>query len=341
MSAPLPSPADTVDGWTLHWPFGAVTVQALGGMLAPLTFQLPNGQTISPLQVAPWGSPADPALPGVLRKLRGEWPCIPYGASRPPANLPPGWLGHAADDAWDHGFTANHDWTLIEQTDGVLRVGIDYPPGHAIARLERTVRPDPHSPAIEVELTVFVRATVRVPLALHPTFAVPPQGLEIAQARATRIYTYPVPTEPGVSRLTPNTFGDALDAMPVATGVQDFTHLPLPFATEELMQMVDCKPPFCVRYSGDAIEVRLDWDTAVLPDALIWISNGGRTNAPWSGRHFALGIEPMSGFFDLGRVVTPGDEHPLAAQHGIEIHPANPLKVRYAISAGSYQINSN
>lgn len=327
--------------WTLRWPFGEVTVQALGGMLAPLNFLLPDGRTISPLQVAPWGEENNPAWPGVLRRLRGEWPCLPYGASRAPKGLPQGWTAHDAEDAWDHGYTANHDWVLISQTDEALTVGIVYPEGSPIERLERVVRPSKNSASIAVELTVYARQRVQLPLALHPTFAIPESGVQIMSAHAERVDTYPISPEPGVSRLQPNASGSALEAMPTVAGTMDLHRLPLPYNTEELMQMVGCKPPFQLRYLEDQIDVQLDWDTTVLPDALIWISNAGRRHAPWSGRHFALGIEPMSGFFDLGRVVTPGNEHPLASQHGVFLDPDKPLVVRYAISASASPEPSN
>lgn len=319
--------------WTLRWAQGEVTVQALGGMLAPLTLRLPDGRSISPLQVAPWGDDNDPQWPGVLRRLRGEWPCLPYGAIQPPPGLPAGWTGHPADDAWAHGYTANHEWHLIERTEDALTIGIEYPADSAIARLERTVRPVPDEAAISVELRVFARRACQVPLALHPTFAVPATGVHITAAGARCIHTYPVPTEPGVSRLLPNASGASLDAMPTVDGSAAFHQLPLPHATEELMQMEGCQPPFRLHYLAERMHVQLDWDTAVLPDALIWISNGGRTHAPWSGRHFALGVEPMSGFFDLGRVVTPDTSHPLAQQHGVTLDPARPLRVSYRISA--------
>ena len=327
------STADTPLEWTLQWAFGAVTVQALGGMLAPLHFVLPGGQTLSPLQVAPWGSDNDPALPGVLRRLRGEWPCVPFGASRAPQGLPAGWSGHDADDPWDHGYTSNHDWYLVRQTSSELTVAIDYPAGHAIERLVRTVRPRQDAPAIDVQLHIHARERVQLPLALHPTFAIPPSGVEIHAAPATRIYSYPVPTEPGVSRLLPNASGPSLQAMPTATGTQAFDRLPLPFATEELMQMVDCKPPFVLRYLEAQVDVELDWDTKVLPDALVWISNGGRSHAPWSGRHYALGLEPVCSFFDLGRVVTPTDGHALASRQGVCLEPGVPLAVAYSLRA--------
>jgi hypothetical protein len=45
--------------------------------------------------VAPWAD--DPpeqlvALPGLLRRLRGEWPCIPFGVPEARTDLPAEWL---------------------------------------------------------------------------------------------------------------------------------------------------------------------------------------------------------------------------------------------------------
>ena len=75
----------------LAWDHGCLSLQRLAGMLGPVTFLLPDGRQISPLQIAPWfADPRRETLPGVLRRLRGEWPCAPFGADAP-RNLPEGW----------------------------------------------------------------------------------------------------------------------------------------------------------------------------------------------------------------------------------------------------------
>ena len=38
----------------IAWAHGMASVQALGGMLGPVTFLLPDGRQVSPLHVAPW-----------------------------------------------------------------------------------------------------------------------------------------------------------------------------------------------------------------------------------------------------------------------------------------------
>ncbi|GGP24806.1 hypothetical protein [Silvimonas amylolytica] len=322
-------------GWTIDWAWGEATVQALGGMLAPVTFELANGQRIQPMQIAPWGDPPDPQWPGVLRQLRGEWPCVPFGMANAPKNTDPAWPKANDANPHDHGYGANHEWQLVHQTSDALLVAINYPAGDPVARLEREIRPDPDSPALTVTLTIHVRQPIRLPVALHPTFAVPQSGLEVIACPVESIHTYPEPTEAGVSRLLPDRSASSLKALPATTGTLDVTRLPLPFATEELLQLRGCKPPFVLRYPGWKAQVELDWDTSQLPDALIWVSNGGRAFAPWSGRHYALGVEPLNSFFDLARVLTPPASHPLADRAGLLIHPGQPAMIRYTLKASN------
>ena len=140
--------------------------------------------------------------------------------------------------------------------------------------------------------------------------------------------------EPGVSRLRPGLVASTLKALPAEGGTTlDVTRLPLPFKTEELLQVADCKPPFVLRYAAQDAEVLLDWDTTQLPDALLWISNGGRAHAPWAGTHYALGIEPDNSCFDLTSVATPQESHPLAKRTGLQLRAGVPLRIAYRLSA--------
>jgi hypothetical protein len=317
--------------WTLKWPHGEATAQSLGGMLAPVRFELGRGKTVSPLYVAPWGD--DVRWPGLLRALRGEWPCLPFGTVQAPPGLPPGFGTRNASDAWNHGYGANHMWRLVEMAAHRLTLGLDYPSDGEIESLERTIEVDPEAPALIVSLNVHARKDVVLPFALHPTFAMPDEGIEVLACPHQAIHSYPVLPEPGVSRILPNHTFVSLKDIPTATGLMDGTHLPLPEKTEELLQMAECRPPFVLRFTAQQAEVLLDWNSDELPDALLWISNGGRTHEPWSGRNFALGIEPAQSFFDLGRVVTPPADHPLAGRTGLAFRAGIPRTISYRLSA--------
>lgn len=154
------------DFYHLRWAHGEITVRAIGGMIAPVDFDLGHGRRISPLHVAPWVDEpraADAELPPLLAGLRGEWPCLPYGPARIPDNLPAGWQPQAPADAWDHGYCANHRWQLVEQTAEQLLLAIDLPESEAIARLERLIRVDPDAPSISVELRIEARRDAVIP----------------------------------------------------------------------------------------------------------------------------------------------------------------------------------
>jgi hypothetical protein len=68
-----------------------MTMQRLSAMLAPIAFRLPSGRDARPMQIAPWADETgSAALPDMLRRLRGEWPCAPFGAT-PDRPAPPDW----------------------------------------------------------------------------------------------------------------------------------------------------------------------------------------------------------------------------------------------------------
>lgn len=317
--------------WTLKWAHGEATVQAMGGMLAPVRFDIGSGRSVSPLHIAPWGD--DPAWPGLLRALRGEWPCVPFGTIDVPDGLPAGFMPRAAGDEWRHGFSSNHMWQCVEQTEHRIALHIDYPQDSAVESLHRVIEASPDAPALTVTLTVRVRRDIVLPFALHPTFTVPTEGVEVLACPYRAVHTYPVPIEPRYSRIAINRTFESLRALDTPDGSFDVSRLPLPQITEELVQLEACRPPFVLRYPAENADVKLDWNTDDFPDAVLWISNGGRDYEPWSGKNFALGVEPVCGFFDLGRVVTPPPDHPLADRKGCRFEASKPRTIRYGLSA--------
>lgn len=322
---------EAIERWTLRWAHGEAEVQSLGGMLAPVRFDIGGGRSVSPLQVAPWVD--DGRWQGLMRALRGEWPCIPFGMVDAPAGLPLNFRLRDANDDWVHGYGANHMWQLVEHDEHVLKLQIAYPSGSEIERLERTIEVEPNAPALVVSLTVHPRRDAILPFALHPTFGVPNGGVEVLACAYEAIHSYPVPQEPGVSRILPNRIFSSLKEISTTHGVMDATCLPLPEATEELVQISGCKPPFVLRYPKQHADVSLDWNAEELPDVLLWLSNGGRTHEPWAGRHFAVGVEPANSFFDLGRVAIPPANHPLAGRSGLAFKAGMAQTITYRLSA--------
>src|SRR6188474_1991966 len=138
----------------LGWKHGTLVVQRHAAMLAPITFLLPNGRQVNPLHVAPWAEePVAAGLPGILQRLRGEWPCVPFGYSVADPTAPEEWTRlntPAEPDEEVHGHGSNHPWTWEEGGETSLRLSIDYPLGNPVKRLVRTVTPDANAPAVDI-----------------------------------------------------------------------------------------------------------------------------------------------------------------------------------------------
>lgn len=323
----------------LVWPNGQAQLQRLGAMLGPVVFKRPGVPDFAPLQVAPWADEPDAAqLPGILRRLRGEWPCVPFGRTDRPAGLPDGWAAREPGDAWGHGYASNHDWQWQHCDDPLALSLVVEPPG-PIRRLTRTVRAMAHAPALEITLEVEPRERCTLPIALHPTFRLDAGATHLLVPAHGAGITYPVRAEPGVSQLEPDrSFGDLAHAPRAGAGDGDgrnidLTHFPLAFDTEELLQLRDVSGPVTLRYLEAGWSVQFEWDHRLLPDVMLWVSHRGRTHAPWNGRHLALGVEPVHGVFDLGRIAAPPAHHPLADRAGIALDPDAPLVLRYRLSA--------
>ncbi|MDY0873998.1 aldose epimerase family protein [Dongia rigui] len=319
--------------WRLDWPHGSAELTAQGGLLGPVTFRLGHGRTVQPMYLAPWlNDPATRDLPPLLRDLKGELPCVPFGRTDFPEGLQ-NWTRRDPGDDWEHGYSANQPWSLITADKDLIRIGLDYPAASPIRRLERQISADPEAAALDISLTIFPRANAVVPVALHPTFRVPPDGIDLRPGPFARAVAYPVPAEPGVSRLTPGGIAPDLSSLPAGDGTLDLRHLPLPIKTEELLQLEACQPPFSLYYRSEQVEVSLSWDQQKLPDVMLWVSNAGRAAFPWNSRNYALGVEPVNGAFDLGRVAAPPEGHPFVQRQGLALKKDQPLRIDYRLSA--------
>jgi hypothetical protein len=310
-------------------------------MLGPVSLRLGDERELEIMHVAPWaGMTRASALPGIMRRLRGEWPCLPFGRTDLPAGLPDGWKPRSPEDDWGHGYAANHHWHCLEAAPDRVRLAIDYPAEAAVRRIERLVEADPHSPALDITLTVWSRRASRLPAALHPTFRLPsaPGRVKVLLGSHDGIFSYPTHAAGAVSRLLLDTRSESLSQMAGVDGPLDLGHLPLASPTEELVQVRSLSAngqiaPFALHYLDYDACAGLWWDSEHFPDLMLWVSNGGRIHFPWMSRHLALGAEPVNGLFDLGRVATAPEDHPLADRLGLALDPEQPWQTRYRIAA--------
>ncbi|MET0599625.1 MAG: hypothetical protein ABWZ57_17350 [Mesorhizobium sp.] len=326
----------------LGWAHGVLAVQRLGAMMAPLTFVLGDGRQVSPLHVAPWAdAPEAAGLPGILARLRGEWPCVPFGYSVPAEGWPADWaetMGPPEADEEVHGHASNHEWAFLPDDGASLRLALDYPAASPVARVERTVTPDPDAPAVELSFSIAVRRPCRLPIGLHPVFRLPsePGAARLEVDAGTHGRTYPGTVEPGAALFSPDRRFASLTEVPArAGGSVDAGAVPFAAAVEELLQLEGTGGRASLANHAEGYRATLTWQAEHFPSLLLWYSNRGRQAPPWSGRHLALGIEPVCSPFGLGPETARAD-NPLARSGvatALDFAPDRPFTTRYRIEA--------
>jgi hypothetical protein len=331
---------DTYRG--LGWAHGALTVQRLGGMLAPITFVLGDGRQVSPMHIAPWAGTAEAEpLPGILRALRGDWSCVPFGYGVPVPDAAPAWaplLGGPEPGEELHGHCSNAEWDWDESEPGTLALRLAYPPESPVDHVERRILPDPVSPAVDVVFTIHVREACRLPIGLHPTFRLPKlaQAAILEPAAFAEGRTYPGTVEPAAPLFAIDRPFSDLAAVPLRNGGSfDATRLPFVDDSEEIVQLNGIEGSCALANRAEGYRVRLSWQKEHFPSLLLWFSNRGRRFEPWNGRHVAIGIEPICSPFGLGPATARAD-NPIA-QSGTptvrEFSAGQVFSTRYRIEA--------
>ena len=330
------------------WRFGnghcRAEIQSLGGMLGPVQFRL-GDRTVEPFAVAPWAEDATAehaALPGILKRLRGEWPCVPFGMDEDRPDLPEAWRPAAdaprSSDRWPHGYGSNHAWHLVSRSENRVTIGINYPGEHEVARLVRSVAAREDGAGLDFTLTIHARRPCRLPIGLHPTYMLPAGTgeLELDLAEGARAWTFPLAVEPGRTRLVPDQQGADPRRLLAADGaVESAATLPFAGESEDLVLLTGLGGRIGLRYAREAYRVSQSWDPAHFSCCLLWISAQGRRFYPWSGRFRGLGVEPISGAFDLGPAIGASAGTPLAragVSLGVDLSPDQPLTTRYSIA---------
>lgn len=291
---------------TLGWDYGLLAVDRFGGRLGPVLFVLPDGRQVAPLAMAPWFSEnVDPSLNPLFHRLRGEWPCVPFGKD----------VGH--------GYSASRDWDVLEASDSCIRLAIAYPAAHPIRRLERIIRPLPDRPAIDLELVIEAREDCRLPVGLHPTLGAGPWFIDLP---------------PETSVATPNSIIAPIAKVPTSDGAFiDARHFPPDVPAEELLQVLDTNSHVSLVNEAERYRLDLTWNDTHFPSLLLWISHHALTMPPWNGRTTMLGVEPVCSAFDWGTTASQGD-NPINTRGiatTLALRAGETFRTQYRLSAGA------
>ena len=271
-----------------------------GNHIAPVIFHLPQGD-VTPYSLAPWTPSDHTGIDPLLEVLRGDFWCMPFGAQ---------------PDGRAHGEVANAQWSCVELTEDKAHLRM-----HAQdldAQVDKFVSVRQGQTALFQEFRIsglkgfFSYGT-------HPILDLSqfPFGTARISTGATRwasvfpdLFSRPELGENQV--LEPGAVFDKLSEIPaIEGGTFDLSRYPTTTLHEDLVMLTQ---------KGD--ERGMGW-TAVsvpgyvwfalkniedFPSTLLWVSNGGRTQNPWNGRHLGrLGVEDVCSFFHEGLMASRED----------------------------------
>ena len=299
-----------------------------GGVIDDVEISM-DGVTLHPMHRAPWlaaGEQIPDNVAPVERKLAGDFFCAPFGRSAPdvPIHGPSAnglWRGSSQNTAADDSVSTRYE--LSEPIHG--------------ARLTKEITLRPGEPIV-YQRHVFEGGSGHIPVAHHAMVRVPGgAALSFSPKAFGRTTNTALETDParGRSLLKYPQRIESLAQVLMADGSSaDASFYPFAHRHEDFIALVEQEG---ARIGWSAALAAKDGflffalkDAAVLPETLLWMSNGGRDYAPWSGRHTCvLGIEEAATGFHVGGERAGGHDEKRAT--GVDLGPQS--VIRYAFGA--------
>jgi len=321
--------------WRLASPQVEAFVTEMGGHLGPVTFDR-KGRQLQPYSVAPWAEERlDPSLPPIIKALRGDFFCLPFGGNATP-------FGKEKHPV--HGETANARWHFRSLETKAGRTCLHL----SLTTKVRPGRVDKEIWLVDGQDTVYSQHVVSgmsgpMNLGHHAMLKFPdaPGSGWVSTSRFVYGQVFPqafeLPENRGYSWLKSGAEFESLAKVPTITGeTTDLTRYPARRGFEDLVMLVnDAEVPFAwtavsfpkERYVWFALK-----DPRVLRETVFWLSNGGRHYPPWNSRHVnVMGLEEVTSCFHFG-LAESARKNPIA-QKGfptcLTLNARKPLVVAY------------
>ncbi|WP_380058059.1 hypothetical protein ACFE33_05940 [Falsihalocynthiibacter sp. SS001] len=268
-----------------------------GGQLAALEVER-NGRKINPWARVPWAdAPDDPSrftaeTPNHLRRMSGDFFCAPF--VRDDLNGGP-----------VHGWTANGTWSFDQEIEieGGRQATFNLAQTIAGAQVQKIWTLLDDHPFL-YQCHRFTGGKMPVPVAHHAMVNLR-EGGRLAFSAKKWMETPDTPPENasdgGKSILTYPTKTSDLTSVSTVNGPVDITQYPFAEGHDDFAMLVDDpQGPYgwatAVRPSHNDIAMLIK-PVSVLPQTMLWMSNGGRPYAPWNGEHVGvLGIEEAASY---------------------------------------------
>ncbi len=269
-----------------------------GGQLASVKFRI-GRQNVEPFHTASWcETPEAKKLIPLLRELRGDFFCAPFGAG----------LAWNGEEHPPHGEPANGTWKVTSREAGKM-----------IATLQTQVRPGTITKIVEAragETNLYQTHLLEnfrgeMCLGHHAMLDFNRNGpgcVSTSKLRLAQVLPVPFenPAQGGYCSLKEGAWFRRLDSVPLAVGGKtDLSHYPAREGFEDLV-MLHHKDADDFAWSAVVFpEKKFVWfalkNPAHLASTVLWHSNGGRHYSPWNGRHRGvLGVEDVTAYFHLG-----------------------------------------
>ena len=311
--------------WPIQSDRVSLAVTETGAHLSDVRFTLDDGRSVAPMHTSPWEHESLPTdLPPILSVLRGDFFCAPFADS----NVIP-------TETRAHGLPANGNWDVVEQTPRSLDLRLEGDVMGATIVGHYEVKP---RQAVVYQRHIVTGGSGRIPMAHHAMLKAEPP-LQLAFGPHVWAGTPPnAPESPpnGRSILAyPQEIADLTQARLAGGGTANLTTYPFAESHEDLwMVATDGTASFgwTAATSPDGWVWFALKDPRVLPATVLWLSNGGRTYAPWSSRHrHVIGIEEVRSYFASGHAASIAD-NPLS-RRGIptafDLDPGGRIVINY------------
>lgn len=271
-----------------------------GGHVAPVEFSLESG-TFQPYSLSPWLPGELEDLDPLLDVLRGDFWCMPFGEQ---------------PDGPAHGHVACGQWTPVKVDPRTVTMTIDA--RDIGARVDKTISLRDGQSALFQELTItgldgdFSYGT-------HPILDLShlPPGIARISSGAVRwssVFTgeFSKPSLGETQVLLPGAQFTSLASIPLIDGGSlDLSRYPTSMAHEDLVMLSQLGDDNSIGWTAVSAPGYV-WcalkDVRDFPSTVLWVSNGGRTQEPWLGRHVGrLGVEDVCSYFHEGLVASRED----------------------------------
>lgn len=316
-----------------------------GGHLAPVTFDR-LGRKIQPYSIAPWAEEkVDPSLPEILKVLRGDFFCMPFGGNE---------QAFKSEKFPAHGEPANNRWSFesLDEVNGRTTLHLSMDTAMRKGRVDKRISLiDGHNAAycqhvisgMSGPMDIGHHATLRFP-------DEPESGIvSFSPFRFGQVFVEPTerPEERGYSFLKPGYEFAALNEVATITGeMADISRYPARRGFEDIVQIV-ADPDRDVAWTAVSFpKHRYVWfalkNPNVLNSTIMWMSNGGRHYPPWNGRHVnVMGLEEVTSYFHIGLAASakknPMNDKGVATV--LQMKPARPTVVNYIMAVAGTPAN--